>query len=254
MFGFRKSKSTSDTTQNYDGYQQQNYDIKLANLESKYESMKEDKEYFEKEYKKLKGLVESLCKSIVSNQYSISQLGGNSILQDLNIYKLIDFTKIDYQKQKIDNLETLKKLNDQIKMQGVMIESLKQQLSQHVGTKQRHFDIRSGRCHRYRQCGHTGTRCSESSEGGAEYIGASKKINLRFNFCPAYTIPPVFPYIPCGEFCEKPITKATEKNCSSTRNKSYLDHRKCGRIYVCHDRHHVGYFRGDGNGGLCEIQ
>lgn len=130
MFGFRKSKSTSDTTQNYDEYQQQNYDIKLANLESKYESMKEDKEYFEKEYKKLKGLVESLCKSIVSNQYSISQLGGNSILQDLNIYKLIDFTKIDYQKQKIDNLETLKKLNDQIKMQGVMIESLKQQLSQ----------------------------------------------------------------------------------------------------------------------------
>ena len=30
-----------------------NYDFKLANLESKYASMKEAKEYYEKEYKKL---------------------------------------------------------------------------------------------------------------------------------------------------------------------------------------------------------
>ena len=85
-----------------------NYDFKLANLESKYASMKEAKEYYEKEYKKLKGLTESLCKSIVSNQYNISQLGGNSILQDLDIYKLIDFTKLDYQKQKIETMNTLK--------------------------------------------------------------------------------------------------------------------------------------------------
>lgn len=107
-----------------------NYDFKLANLESKYTSMKEAKEYYEKEYKKLKGLTESLCKSIVSNQYNISQLGGNSILQDLDIYKLIDFTKLDYQKQKIETMNTLKKLNEQIKMQKIMIDSLKKQLTQ----------------------------------------------------------------------------------------------------------------------------
>lgn len=107
-----------------------NYDFKLANLESKYASMKEAKEYYEKEYKKLKGLTESLCKSIVSNQYNISQLGGNSILQDLDIYKLIDFTKLDYQKQKIETMNTLKKLNEQIKMQEIMIDSLKKQLTQ----------------------------------------------------------------------------------------------------------------------------
>lgn len=125
---FRKKQKT-DFTRDYDGYNQ-NYDFKLANLESKYASMKESKEYFEKEYKKLKGLTESLCKSIVSNKYNISQLGGNSILEDLDIYKLIEFTKLDYQQQKIENMETLKKLNEQIKMQGVMIESLKQQLAQ----------------------------------------------------------------------------------------------------------------------------
>lgn len=107
-----------------------NYDFKLANLESKYASMKEAKEYYEKEYKKLKGLTESLCKSIVSNQYNMSQLGGNSILQDLDIYKLIDFTKLDYQKQKIETMNTLKKLNEQIKMQEIMIDSLKKQLTQ----------------------------------------------------------------------------------------------------------------------------
>lgn len=107
-----------------------NHDFKLANLESKYASMKEAKEYYEKEYKKLKGLTESLCKSIVSNQYNMSQLGGNSILQDLDIYKLIDFTKLDYQKQKIETMNTLKKLNEQIKMQEIMIDSLKKQLTQ----------------------------------------------------------------------------------------------------------------------------
>lgn len=136
MFGFKKSKP--QTFNNDYGYQQ-NYDIKLANLESKYASMKEAKEYYEKEYKKLKGITESLCKSIVSNQYNISQLGGNSILQDLDIYKLVDFTKIDYQKQKIENMDTLKQLNEQIKMQGIMIDSLKKQLTQAM--LQNHKDI-----------------------------------------------------------------------------------------------------------------
>lgn len=126
MFNFKKTRNQQPINES----ETPNYDFKLANLESKYSSMKEAKDYYEKEYKKLKGLTESLCKSIVSNQYNISQLGGNSILQDLDIYKLIDFTKLDFQKQKIENMNTLKKLNEQIKMQEIMIDSLKKQLTQ----------------------------------------------------------------------------------------------------------------------------
>lgn len=126
MFNFKKTKNQQPINES----ETSNYDFKLANLESKYFSMKEAKDYYEKEYKKLKGLTESLCKSIVSNQYNINQLGGNSILQDLDIYKLIDFTKLDFQKQKIENMNTLKKLNEQIKMQEIMIDSLKKQLTQ----------------------------------------------------------------------------------------------------------------------------
>jgi len=127
MLGLKKTKPQQQPNNECEI---QNYDFKLANLESKYTSMKDAKEYYEKEYKKLKGLTETLCKSVVSNQYNISQLGGQSILQDLDIYKLIDFTKIDFQKQKIENINTLKKLNDQIKMQEIMIDSLKNQLTQ----------------------------------------------------------------------------------------------------------------------------
>lgn len=126
MFRLRKNKNQGLVNEQ----ETLNYDFKLANLESKYASMKKEKEYYEQEYKKLKGLTESLCKSIVSNQYNISQLGGNSILHDLDIYKLIDFTRLDYQKQKIEMMNTLKKLNEQIKAQQIVIDSLKQQLTQ----------------------------------------------------------------------------------------------------------------------------
>lgn len=138
MFGRRKKRETNPYPYEYEN-PPSNADIKYANLLSKYSSAIEAKNYFEKEYSRLKGMTESLCKSIVSNQYNMSQLGGNSILQDLDIYKLIDFTRMDFQQQKIQTMETLQQLNEQIKMQSILIDSLKKQLQQAM--LQGHKDI-----------------------------------------------------------------------------------------------------------------
>lgn len=105
-------------------------EIKMANLESQFETMKGKKEFYEKEFKKLKGLTETFCKSVMSNQYNMSQLGGTNVLETMDIFKLIDFAKLDYQKQKIEQIETIKKMNEQLKVQSMMIENLKQQLTQ----------------------------------------------------------------------------------------------------------------------------
>ena len=50
-----------------------NYDFKLANLESKYTSMKEAKEYYEKNIK-IKRTNGKFVQSIVSNQYNIESV------------------------------------------------------------------------------------------------------------------------------------------------------------------------------------
>ncbi|QUH22032.1 hypothetical protein [Alkaliphilus sp. B6464] len=127
---FKRKDNDSNNRNDYLSYTNNNQqDIRFANLESKYENMKNKKEYFEREYKKLKGMTENLCKSIMSNEYNLNQLGGNSILKDMDVFKMIDFAMMDFQKQKIKQMETFKQLSDQIKMQGIMIESLKTQLT-----------------------------------------------------------------------------------------------------------------------------
>lgn len=132
MFDFLRNKKHNTSSSNYNEYQQKNYELKLANLESKYTALKQEKEYYEREYKKLKGLTESLCKSIVSNRYNIDQLGGSNFLQEMDIYKLIEYTKMDYQRQKIESIETQKRLNEQIQMQAILISNLKEQLAKAV--------------------------------------------------------------------------------------------------------------------------
>lgn len=132
MFDFLRNKKLNTSSSNYNEYQQKNYELKLANLESKYTALKQEKEYYEREYKKLKGLTESLCKSIVSNRYNIDQLGGSNFLQEMDIYKLIEYTKMDYQRQKIESIETQKRLNEQIQMQAILISNLKEQLAKAV--------------------------------------------------------------------------------------------------------------------------
>lgn len=106
------------------------FEIRYANLESKYENLKKGKDLSDKEYKRLKGMSETLCKTVMSNDYNLNQLGGNSILKGLDIYKLIDFAMTDYQKQRVQEMESMRQLADQIKMQGIIIESLKNQLKQ----------------------------------------------------------------------------------------------------------------------------
>lgn len=106
------------------------HEIRYSNLESKYENLKKNKDFYEKEYKRLKGMTETLCKTVMSNDYNLNQLGGNSILKGLDIFKLIDFAMADYQKQKVKEIDDMRQMADQIKMQGIMIENLKLQLKQ----------------------------------------------------------------------------------------------------------------------------
>ena len=125
---FFKKKPEEEAS--YQAPQNNFYEIRYANLESKYENIKKAKDLSDKEYKRLKGMSETLCKNVMSNDYNLNQLGGNSILKGLDIYKLIDFTMTDYQKQKIQEMESMRQMADQIKMQGIIIESLKNQLKQ----------------------------------------------------------------------------------------------------------------------------
>lgn len=124
MFNFNNEDN------DYNEYENSNLQIKYNNICSKYENAKEQKKYAEDEYKKLKSMVENLCKSTLSNEYNYNQLGGNSILKGMDIYKLIEFTNMDIQKQKIEQLNLIKKLNDQIIMQQQIINTLKEQLTQ----------------------------------------------------------------------------------------------------------------------------
>lgn len=131
MFDFFNKNNNSQNNEEYwKEVEGGNLQVKYANLESKYQNALSNYTYLEKEHKKLKGMTENLCKSIMSNEYNLNQLGGQSILQGLDIYKLIEFTTIDFQKQRISNLELVKQLNEQIQIQANIIETLKQQLTQ----------------------------------------------------------------------------------------------------------------------------
>lgn len=127
MFGFGSRNSNN---YNYEEQFNSNIQVKYNNLLSKYENSIQKQEYLEKEYKKLKAMVDNLCKSLMSNEYNYNQLGGNSILNSMDIYKLIEFANIDFQKQKVDYMNMIQKLNEQISTQQQIIQTLKEQLTQ----------------------------------------------------------------------------------------------------------------------------
>ena len=130
MFGFGNRNNNNYNNDYCEEYSNNNLQVKYNNLLSKYENSVKCQEYAEKEYKKLKSMTDNLCKSILSNEYNYNQLGGNSILKDMDIYKLIEFSTMDIQKQKIDNMNLIQKLNEQIKVQQQIINTLKEQLTQ----------------------------------------------------------------------------------------------------------------------------
>lgn len=115
-----------------ESFQNSNLQIKYKNALSKLENSKKEEDYIKKEYKKLKSMVENLCKSIMSNQYNVNQLGGNSILKNMDVYKMIEFANLDFQNQRIQNKELNNKLMLTIKEQQQIIETLKEQLTQTI--------------------------------------------------------------------------------------------------------------------------
>lgn len=129
MFGiFGKDNNYSNNI----GYDSGNSNLQLQfnNLKSQYDNAILNTTYQEKEYKKLKSMVENLCKSILSNEYNYNQLGGNSILKDMDVYKLIEFTTGDYMKQKLEQKQIIDKLMQQTITQSEIIKTLKEQLTQ----------------------------------------------------------------------------------------------------------------------------
>lgn len=107
-----------------------NLQIQFNNLKSQYDNAILNQSYQEKEYKKLKSMVENLCKSILSNEYNYNQLGGNSILKGMDVYKLIEFTTTDHVKQKLEQKQIIDKLIQQTITQSEIIKTLKEQLTQ----------------------------------------------------------------------------------------------------------------------------
>lgn len=106
-------------------------EIDFINIEALYNASKNAQKYYEKELQKLKQIIENFCKSIVSNEYNISQLGGkkNSLI---DVYELIEYTKIDFHKQKIKLNNEIKKLKEKINIQEDIIENYKKQLAKSV--------------------------------------------------------------------------------------------------------------------------
>lgn len=104
-------------------------DIQYTNLLSNFENEKEKRIYFEKEFNKLKGVAENMCKSLLSNKYTYNQLGGNNILQSMDIYKLLHFTNMDIQEQRIKQLELIQSLNSQIQDLTEIVKTLQEQLT-----------------------------------------------------------------------------------------------------------------------------
>ena len=105
-------------------------EIKVGNLETKYNAMKEMKEFYEKRYKKLEKTVENFCKSIISNDYNMNQLGGSNNSKNLNIDELLIFFKKDYDKQKENYLKKISSLREKIEIQEQIIDNYKRQLTQ----------------------------------------------------------------------------------------------------------------------------
>lgn len=127
MFGMFNNNNNNNNN-NYEI--NNNLQIQFNNLKSQYDNAILNKNFIEKEYSKLKSMTENLCKSILSNEYNYNQLGGKSILKNIDVYKLIEFTTMDYAKQKIDNKQIIDKLLQQTISQGEIIKTLKEQLTQ----------------------------------------------------------------------------------------------------------------------------
>ncbi|MFW6046374.1 MAG: hypothetical protein ACOCP4_01095 [Candidatus Woesearchaeota archaeon] len=103
--------------------------IQLANKDSLIRNLTSQRNYYENELNRLNNTVETFCKFILSNEYNVKQLGGASILKDLDVYKLIEFTHEDFVKQQKDHLDTIKFMDDRINQLKILVESLKEQLT-----------------------------------------------------------------------------------------------------------------------------
>lgn len=119
-----------NNSNNYMDSDYSNLQVRYNNLLSKYENSQINEKYIGTQYKKLKGAIENLCKLIMSNEYTLNQLGGESILKSMDEFKMIEFATMDLTKQRINHLELSKSLNDQLLIQQQIIETLKNQLTQ----------------------------------------------------------------------------------------------------------------------------
>lgn len=91
----------------------QQLQLQLLQMTSNYYNAQKDANYHSGEFQKLKSAVEAMCKSLISNNYNTSQLGGNSILKNMSVFDLIEFAKNDFSTQKKQYMETIRTLKEQ---------------------------------------------------------------------------------------------------------------------------------------------
>lgn len=114
MFNKRNANKNeySSSQQNLELSNQQ-LQLQLLQMTSQYYNAQKDATYHASEFSKLKNIVENMCKSLLSNNYNTSQLGGNNILKNMNVFDLIEFSKNDFTNQKKQYMETIRSLKQQ---------------------------------------------------------------------------------------------------------------------------------------------
>lgn len=128
----RKSKRRNSELE----YENRQLELQMMGIADQLENFKKISFKYQAEYNKLAKKVKSFCYSLLNHEYAKNQLGKGDMIQDMDIFQLLDYTEQKYRENQARERGFLSTLADQLNKKEQEIESLKIQLSRLISKEQ----------------------------------------------------------------------------------------------------------------------
>lgn len=126
LFGRRRNRVTREAQE------VKRMELALMQARNEMENFRAMAFKYQQEFNRLAKKVTSFCHSIIDLQYAKSQIGGGNLIEDMDVYALIDFSIQQLNENRTEERKILLELSEQISSKEQEIEGLKSQLSRYL--------------------------------------------------------------------------------------------------------------------------
>lgn len=107
-------------------------ELELLQTKDQLESFRSIAFKYQRDFNALASQVSAFCRLILDSQYAQSQIGGNNMIADMDVFSLLRFAEQELNKAKANDRQLILDLSRQLKERDLELEGLKSQLSRYL--------------------------------------------------------------------------------------------------------------------------